>query len=243
GKAAPARAPLYRNPAAVGGLCVGLCLVVLAAFVGVAAYAVLCGKKPAPAAAVANNQGGPSVPAIGGSAEEEPKESAPTPKEPKTPPPQPQPRVVEPKPAPVEKPSGPDAPVEKKPAEPAPAPEPEKDPPPAKAPEPVVLAKEKPLSKNVQAGLDFLARTQMQNGAWAEGVENETPNNPAGRLPSVAHTSLAGLAFLRAGGSPSKGDHAKRLTLAVEFVCAAVEKADKESLALGGGVNTYIRTK
>jgi outer membrane biosynthesis protein TonB len=240
-KAAPARAPLYQRPAVVGGLCVGLCLVVLITLVSVAAYAVSRGKKPAPAAVAANNEGGPSAPVRDGSAEEKPKELAPTPEGPKTLPRQPKRPVVEP--APVEKPSGPDAPVEKKPPEPTPEPEPKKDPPPAKAPEPVTVAKEKPLSKNVQAGLDYLARSQMQNGAWAEGVENENPNNPAGRLPSVAHTSLAGLAFLRAGGSPGKGDHAKRLTLAVEFVCAAVEKADKDSLSLGGGANTYIRTK
>jgi hypothetical protein len=249
-KARPVRAPLFRSPVAVVGVCIGACLVALLALGGVAVYAFRNEEKPAPLAQVTDKESVPPVPEKGRPTEEKRPERATPREEPKnqpTPPvapaPEPEPNPVEKSPGPetdVAKPTAPESPPEK-PTQPAP--NPDKDPPPGPEPKPKVVAKEKPLSKKVQAGLDYLARVQMKNGAWAEGSEEENPNNPDSKLPSVAHTSLAGLTFLRAGGSPSNGAHAKRLTLAVEFVCAAVEKADKESLTLGDGINTYIRTK
>ena len=61
--------------------------------------------------------------------------------------------------------------------------------------------------KAVRSGLDFLARTQASNGAWREGESYP-----------VAVTSLAGMAFLAHGDTPSRGRYAPQLRATAGFL-------------------------
>jgi outer membrane biosynthesis protein TonB len=153
---------------------------------------------------------------------------------------------------PVKKPDPPAPPPAEKPPPAPPVVEKKPDPPPVKEEKPVVVKapaktlgppkptiKPKPLGKNVLAGLNYLTRVQSPDGSWVEGAESERPNHPASKQPSVAHTSLAALAFLRSGASPTKGTHSTRLSKAAAFVCSRVEKAPAESLSLFDDKNPF----
>jgi hypothetical protein len=61
------------------------------------------------------------------------------------------------------------------------------------------------------------------------GVPAMKDANPS----DVANTSIAALAFLRAGYTPRQGGYSALLRKAVAYVCKEVEKSDKESLSLG----------
>ena len=72
--------------------------------------------------------------------------------------------------------------------------------------------KPKPLSEHVTRGLKWLVEHQLKNGSWGQGEESATMGGGATMkdIPSVADTSMAALALLRAGNTPAKGDYAKR---------------------------------
>ncbi len=61
--------------------------------------------------------------------------------------------------------------------------------------------------KAVRSGLDFLARTQAPDGAWHDGESYP-----------VAVTSLAGMAFLAHGDTPSRGRYAPQLRSTADFL-------------------------
>ena len=46
-------------------------------------------------------------------------------------------------------------------------------------------------------------------------------------VPSVADTCMAALALVRSGSTPAKGEYAKRVLQAVEFVCGEIEESDR----------------
>jgi hypothetical protein len=91
-------------------------------------------------------------------------------------------------------------------------------------------AKPKALSQAVLNGVAFLVRQQQRDGGWSEGIEQEHLNRRLVGTSTVAHTSLTCLALLRLGYQPQKGPYAKNLEQGILFVCAQVEKADKDSL-------------
>ena len=118
----------------------------------------------------------------------------------------------------------------------------------------------KPLSENVKKGLDWLARNQLESGAWGQGDESSNMRqSPASTAPAaqggsgvgnVADTCAGMLAFLRAGSTPTAGPHASHLLKAADYLCTQVERADTPSLfitdargtRLQGKLGTYIDT-
>jgi hypothetical protein len=64
--------------------------------------------------------------------------------------------------------------------------------------------------KTVRAGLDYLGRTQSNDGAWHESA--------GGQAYPVAMTSLAGLAFLAQGNTPTRGRYAPQVAAAIEYL-------------------------
>src|SRR5262245_56085781 len=63
--------------------------------------------------------------------------------------------------------------------------------------------------KAVRAGLDYLARSQGSDGAWG--------GDQGGRAYPVAITSLAGMAFLAHGNTPTRGKYAPQIKAAVDY--------------------------
>lgn len=64
--------------------------------------------------------------------------------------------------------------------------------------------------KAVKAGLDYLARSQGSDGGWHDGQGGES-------YP-IAVTSLAGMALLAHGDTPSRGHYAPHVQSAVDFL-------------------------
>jgi hypothetical protein len=96
----------------------------------------------------------------------------------------------------------------------------------------------KKLTTSVLNGLKFLAARQNKDGGWGTGEIGLSgrPDDPGlkGLNDSdVVNTSIAALAFLRAGYTPRQGTHSALLRRAIAYVCKEVEKSDKESLRLG----------
>lgn len=83
----------------------------------------------------------------------------------------------------------------------------------AAAPVPKVSAPDNPLftpdtRKAIDAGLEYLAKNQADDGSWVTGHYRG----------NVAGTALAGRAFLAAGHQPGQGPNGARLTRAVEYI-------------------------
>lgn len=116
----------------------------------------------------------------------------------------------------------------------------ESPPPKAARPEP------KPLSENVLRGLKWLGSKQHEDGGWSIASDGPDMNAESRELietSDVADTCMAVLAFLRAGNTPSQGDYAVRMRRGVEFVCAQIEAADKESLSITNIQGTKVQQK
>ena len=117
----------------------------------------------------------------------------------------------------------------------------------AKGPVEVAIARPdaKALSGTVQRGLDWLSQHQLANGAWGQGDEAPTMGG-GGQLsatPSVADTAMAVLAFMRAGETPSRGEHAARVKRGVEYILAEVEASDEKSLFVTQTRGTRVQMK
>ncbi|WP_428938668.1 hypothetical protein [Fontivita pretiosa] len=104
----------------------------------------------------------------------------------------------------------------------------------------------KPLSENASRGLNWLAQQQLENGGWGAGEESQhmrSSGQQIERSANVADTSVACLALLRSGSTPSDGPYATHIRRGVEFVCAHVEKADADSLFITDIRNTRLQSK
>lgn len=79
------------------------------------------------------------------------------------------------------------------------------------------------VRRAVQAGLDYLARSQNADGSWMS-------DGRAGSYP-VAMTSLAGLALMSDGNTPSRGRYSRQVRQAVVYL---VESADPRTGVIRG---------
>lgn len=139
--------------------------------------------------------------------------------------------------------------------------EPPKDPPPGASPPPAAklpIAEEKskvqpkPLSEPIKKGLDFLAKSQNEDGGWGQGGGWRTANEgQKGRVegnnvadPSdVGNTCIALLAFVRAGNTPTQGDYKEHVRKGLAFMLERIEKSDSESLYVTDVRNTQLQSK
>ena len=68
--------------------------------------------------------------------------------------------------------------------------------------------------RSIQRGLDYLAKTQAQDGNWSSSGDGEA-------YPTVV-TALAGMAFLANGNTPSRGPYAENVQKAVLYLLSNV---------------------
>lgn len=111
------------------------------------------------------------------------------------------------------------------------------------------VVKVKPLTRGVLASLEALAKKQNADGSWGSGdpfgggffvIGVPQPHMERG---DVANTSIAALALLRAGAKPGTGWGAINLRKGVDWICAQVEKADKETLFVTDLKGTQVQGK
>jgi hypothetical protein len=105
--------------------------------------------------------------------------------------------------------------------------------------------KPKPLSDNVQRGLEWLVKHQLESGAWGQGEESVHMGG-GGKMKdvqSVADTCIAATALLRSGSTPSQGPHEASLRAAVKFVCGEIEQSDADSLYITKTRGTRVQGK
>jgi hypothetical protein len=114
----------------------------------------------------------------------------------------------------------------------------------------VLAGKAKPLSGHIEKALAYLVNQQHADGGWGQGggwrsgnhggrVEGSNVEDPA----DVASTCMAALALLRAGSTPREGPYAKNVAQAVNFICAHVDRADKDSLFVTDVRDTQVQVK
>ena len=103
----------------------------------------------------------------------------------------------------------------------------------------------KALSENVKKGTAFLAKHQQPDGGWGEGEESASmgSNGKMVNTSNVADTSIAALSLFRSGSTPSKGEYSANVMKGIEFVIAAVEESDADSLFVTQIKGTRVQSK
>jgi hypothetical protein len=104
----------------------------------------------------------------------------------------------------------------------------------------------KPLSKEVRKGLSWLAEHQLPNGGWGQGEESVQMGGSLDAYKdkgNVADTCIATLALIRAGSTPSSGDHQKQILKGLEFVMKEIEASDADSLKVTNIEGTRVQSK
>jgi hypothetical protein len=117
---------------------------------------------------------------------------------------------------------------------------------PAPVEEPRHAGAPKPLSDTVKRGLAWLASAQLQGGGWGQGDEARQlrGGEPGTGIANVADTSMALLAFLRAGHTPrAGGDHARTVERGIGFVLGQIEESDSDSLNVTSVHGTRVQLK
>ncbi len=111
--------------------------------------------------------------------------------------------------------------------------------------------KPKELSAAVKKGLEFLVKSQQEDGGWNQGGGWRTGVQGGGRVegakvedPSdIGNSCYALLALLRAGNTVTEGEYKENVKKGLAFVIAKVEKADKDSLYVTDVKNTQLQSK
>ena len=104
----------------------------------------------------------------------------------------------------------------------------------------------KPLSKNVEKGLQWLIARQLPGGGWAQGDESAQMGQGMNALkatPNVADTCMATMALIRSGSTPAKGEFAPNILKALDYVCSEVERSDDKSLWVTTTKGTRVQSK
>ncbi len=109
--------------------------------------------------------------------------------------------------------------------------------------------KPKELSAAVKKGLEFLVKSQQEDGGWNQGGGWRTGG--AGRVegakvedPSdIGNSCFVLLALLRAGNTATEGEYKENVKKGLAFIIARVEKADKDSLYVTDVKNTQLQSK
>jgi hypothetical protein len=103
----------------------------------------------------------------------------------------------------------------------------------------------KPISPSVKRGLDWLVEHQLKDGGWGQGDESQQMGGGAELRdkPNVADTSIAALALIRSGSTPSSGPYKDAVAKAVRYVRSQVESSDSQSLDVSTVKGTRVQGK
>lgn len=110
----------------------------------------------------------------------------------------------------------------------------------------------KPLSPAVKKGLEYLVKSQQDDGGWNQGGGWRTGGpNGGGRVegkqiedPSdVGNTCIALLALIRAGSTPVSGEYKEHVQKGLRFVLTRIEKSDADSLYVTDVKGTQLQSK
>lgn len=109
----------------------------------------------------------------------------------------------------------------------------------------------KALSAAVKKGLEWLAKSQQEDGGWNQGggwrnqgtgggrVEGKTVEDPS----DVGNTCFALLTLFRAGSTPTTGEYREAVARGLRFVLARVERADGDTLFITDVRGTQLQGK
>ncbi len=94
----------------------------------------------------------------------------------------------------------------------------------------------KPLSAAVKKGIEYLLKNQQEDGGWNQGGGWRVGSQGGGRVeganvedPSdVGNTCFALLALIRAGSTPTDGEHKAAVQKGLRYILTRVEKSDKD---------------
>jgi hypothetical protein len=111
--------------------------------------------------------------------------------------------------------------------------------------------KPKELSPAVKKGLEWLVKSQQEDGGWNQGGGWRVGGGGGGRVegknvedPSdIGNTCFALLALLRAGNTATEGEYKEAVKKGLKFVIGRVEKADKDSLYVTDVRGTQLQSK
>jgi hypothetical protein len=105
----------------------------------------------------------------------------------------------------------------------------------------------KPISENVQKGLQWLVAHQNPNdGGWSQGEESQAMGNsmaPLADKSNVGDTCMAVLALLHSGSTPTDGPYAANIKKGIDFVVAEINKAPADGLTVTSVNGTRIQGK
>ncbi len=104
----------------------------------------------------------------------------------------------------------------------------------------------KPISKTVENGLTWLSKHQLAGGGWGQGDEAAGMGHGMDGMrdqSNVADSSMALLAFLRAGHTPNRGAHRDAVKKGIDYVIAEVESSDSDSLYVSSVRGTRVQAK
>lgn len=103
----------------------------------------------------------------------------------------------------------------------------------------------KAIGDTVKRGLAWLAASQFASGGWGQGDDagHLRGNEPQAGTANVADTSMALLAFLRAGQTPRAGEHQKTVERGLLYVISQIEESDQDSLYVSSVRGTRVQAK
>ena len=104
----------------------------------------------------------------------------------------------------------------------------------------------KELSQTIEKGLTWLAGHQLKTGGWGQGDESAGMGDSMAAMrdtANVADTSMALLAFLRAGHTPNQGKHRDAVHRGLEYVLSEIEGSDSDSLYVSSVRGTRVQAK
>jgi hypothetical protein len=95
-----------------------------------------------------------------------------------------------------------------------------------------------------QRALDWLVKAQSQNGGYGAGAHaRQDIRDPHAVATDPATTAMVGMAIMRMGSTPSKGEHAAQLKKLTEYLLGHVEKAGPQSTNITDLQGTQIQSK
>ncbi|WP_422361603.1 hypothetical protein [Reichenbachiella sp.] len=100
------------------------------------------------------------------------------------------------------------------------------------------------VKHSVNTGLSYLASAQQENGGWGAGSHSYQHVRDAHAVSTdPATTAMVGMAMLRTNSTLEKGEYAKALAKATEYLLNAVESTPKDRLKITELSNTQIQVK